>query len=333
MIKKIVFANPAVMLLFAFILNVTITNAQVKGIEDKNGKWKLVDASGKMVTQTIYDGMGNYGQFSEGLAAVTINKKSGYIDTTGKIIIPLKYAECNKFSFGTATVWMGDFCGLIDKKGKLLIPIKYSYIEDSWDDSKVAVSIYNKTTERPTYGLFTRTGKQIYPIVYKDIETMEKLENVKPPVNTKVAVSEREVIPGIITMQVPNVLVPQTGDLYGNISIYSGSGTFLYFKKDNNTIATSYIHAMLLYKEWRNRVGFIESGDINYTSPSKIHFVGFYGYEPNPLDKKEDTYTCYVFFNKPRTKENWLIHYALGKNDHSEIEIVMKGFLETVKFK
>lgn len=333
MIKKILFTNRTVMLLFTFILHVTLTNAQVKGMEEKNGKWRLMNNAGIKIGSTAYDNMGNNGEFSEGLLSVTLNGKSGYIDSTGKVIIPLKYDECNKFQMGNATVWLKNLCGLIDATGKVIIPIKYSLIEDSWDESKLAVSIFNEKTQKPKYGLYTRSGKQVYQVMYNEIADMEKLENEKPIVTTKVAATERDVIPGVVTMQVPNSLKPQDGDLYGHVTIYSDGGTFLYFKKDNNTTATSYSHAMLLFKEWRNRAGFIESGAINYTSPSKIHFVGFYGYEPNPLDKKEDTHTCYVFFSKPGTKDHWLIHYSLSKNVNVEIEQVMQGFLETVKLK
>ena len=210
MIKKDFVVDRTVILLLFFILTVINTNAQVKGVEEKNAKWKLINSSGKMIGSTLYDNMGNNGKFSDGLISVTINKKCGYIDTTGKIIVPLKYDECDVFKLGTATVWIGDFCGLIDKKGTLQIPIKYSLIEDSWDDTKVVVSIYNKKTERPSYGLFTRNGKQLLPVSYNAIEDMQEVEPVTTNKNpVPVASIESDVVPGVFTMKVPADLKQQ----------------------------------------------------------------------------------------------------------------------------
>ena len=51
-----------------FILSVytlTSLNAQVKGVKDQNNKWGLVDANGKVITESIYDNMGKFGEFSE----------------------------------------------------------------------------------------------------------------------------------------------------------------------------------------------------------------------------------------------------------------------------
>lgn len=408
-------------------------NAQIKGVEGKNGKWGLVDGAGKMITQSIYESMGNYGKFSEGLAAVTINKKSGYIDTTGKIIIPLKYAECNKFKYGTATVWIGDFCGLIDKTGKILIPVKYSSINNEWDEAAVTVSVYNKITEQSKYGLFTTKGKELLPVSYDEIGEIQngisllkqakyygyyllgskviipckydeaknftegfaavavnkkwgyidmngkviipfeydyvrplengyaevrkngvsnilskQLKTNTPAVGKKeyelvitnlkqipVPSIESDVVPGVFTMKVPAALKQQSGDLYGHVSIYSDGSTFLYFKKDDNKTAISYLNAMLQFKQFKTRAGFNELGSINYSSPSKISFVGFYGVMPDKLKRKDmETEEAYVFFSKPgNSNECWILHYLLGKESIVQIEKEIELFLETVKVK
>jgi hypothetical protein len=45
-------------------------------------------------------------EFSEGLACVKLNGKYGYLDKTGKEIIPLKYESAVPFSHGLARVWV-----------------------------------------------------------------------------------------------------------------------------------------------------------------------------------------------------------------------------------
>jgi hypothetical protein len=433
MIMKILVMNRITILLFSLILSVSNINAQVKGVEGKNGKWSLVNDSGEMIGSTAYEMMGNGdGTFSEGLLSVTLNKKSGYIDTTGKVVIPLKYDGCDKFNSGTATVWIGDFCGLVDKTGKIIIPVKYSLVDDTQDKAIVQVSLYNKTTERPKYGLFTRSGKELLPVSYDEIgyiingitmlkqsklygyyftdtkviipckfddarnfseefaavainkkwgyidlsgkivipleyDDARSLDNghadvrkngvssiiskqLKTTINNggkeefelvtanqkrmSVPSIEREVIPGVFTMEVPTSLNQQGGDLYGHISIYSDGSTFLYFKKDDNKTAISYLEAMLQFKQWKTSVGFIENGLINYSSPSKIAFVGFYGLQPDPLNKSDYTSEAYIFFNKPgESIDCWIIHYRLGRENLRRIEDDIEGFLKTIKLK
>lgn len=421
-----------VILMVSFILILTTTNAQVKGVEGENGKWKLINSKGKMIGPSVYDNMGNNGEFTDGLLSVTKNGKCGYIDTTGKIIVPLKYDECDKFTHETATVWLGENCGLIDRTGKLIIPVKYSMVDDTRDNTIVQVSTYNKTTETAKFGLFTRSGKVLLPISYDEIgyiingitmlkqskhygyyivdtkmiipckydeaknftegfaavainkkwgfidtrgtialeleyDIVKPLENgytevwkndvssilskqLKTPptpggkdeftlasANTKsipVPSTEREVIPGVISMDVPNTLMPKSGDLYGNVSIYTDERNFLYFKKDDNKNAISYLDAMLQFKKWKTSAGFSEIGSINYSAPSKIAFVGFYGLQQDPIKSSEFTDEAYVFFSKPGgNKDSWIIHYRLSKGSTVKIENDIEAFLKTVKVK
>lgn len=73
--------------------------------------------------------------FHEGMAAVEINDKWGYIDTTGKIVIEQKYFLVNDFSEGLASVSIEVAAkgymfnsyfieGFIDRTGKTIIPFE-----------------------------------------------------------------------------------------------------------------------------------------------------------------------------------------------------------------
>ena len=61
------------------------------------------------------------GVFSEGFAAVKLNGKYGFIDKTGREVIPCKYDYTFKFSEGFAAVELNGKYGFIDKKGKPLL--------------------------------------------------------------------------------------------------------------------------------------------------------------------------------------------------------------------
>jgi hypothetical protein len=55
-----------------------------------NEKYGFVDAEGKVVIQPQFDGAGD---FHEGLARVTVGNKSGFVDESGKLVIPLWIGE------------------------------------------------------------------------------------------------------------------------------------------------------------------------------------------------------------------------------------------------
>ena len=63
--------------------------------------------------------------FSEGLAAVFLDGKGGYIDSKGEFVIAPEYIEVYDFSEGLAKVCIGPReemgCGFVDKTGKLVI--------------------------------------------------------------------------------------------------------------------------------------------------------------------------------------------------------------------
>jgi len=90
-----------------------------------NGKWGFIDKTGKMVIEPKYDMAED---FSEGLAAVELNHKWGFIDKTGKMVIEPKYNVAEKFSEGLAgvEVELDTKVGYIDKTGKMVIEPKYN---------------------------------------------------------------------------------------------------------------------------------------------------------------------------------------------------------------
>ncbi|MBQ5623621.1 MAG: WG repeat-containing protein, partial [Alistipes sp.] len=58
--------------------------------------------------------------------------KFGFIDKTGKEVIPFKYVYAESFSEGLAAVRVGSYIGgkygFIDKVGKEIIPFKYDWV-------------------------------------------------------------------------------------------------------------------------------------------------------------------------------------------------------------
>jgi len=74
--------------------------------EGQPSKYGYIDRTGKEVVPTIYDRVND---FSDGLGQVAVdvdgpNGRVGFVDTAGNVAIPLKYSSAQNFSEGLATV-------------------------------------------------------------------------------------------------------------------------------------------------------------------------------------------------------------------------------------
>lgn len=169
--------------------------------QETNGNWGFIDKTGKVVIPFNNLEVEN---FSEGFAMVrkfgggfyVINKKgekifetdyifdsfrkfkdevlvvrkewlNGAIDTSGNIVIPLKYDFLGNFSEGLARVSKKDNNnkdpyaskeGAIDKSGNLVIPFKYDYLGGFYDG-------FSMVEKNRKYGYIDKTGK---PLVIKE---------------------------------------------------------------------------------------------------------------------------------------------------------------------
>jgi len=86
-------------------------------MEDDNGKKGFVDATGRWVIPPRYQSVLD---FSEGLAPVEVNGKWGFIDSAGNEAISPRFDEAYRFLEGVAVVGLGDTYALIDKNGHVL---------------------------------------------------------------------------------------------------------------------------------------------------------------------------------------------------------------------
>jgi hypothetical protein len=92
-------------------------------------KYGYIDRSGKMVIPPQYD---DVGPFSEGLAYVESKENQGFIDKTGKMVIKgEEFVEARGFSEGLAAARgkIGTY-GFIDKTGHFVIPPQFHRVGD-----------------------------------------------------------------------------------------------------------------------------------------------------------------------------------------------------------
>ncbi|MDI1243717.1 MAG: WG repeat-containing protein [bacterium] len=112
---------------------------------------QIIDIAGNVVLKNTaaYNIAGT--EFHGGLARVSLGKKIGYIDRTGKIVIRLIYDDqqetlgrenmAKDFVRGNAAVWLNGKLGLIDRSGKRLTPFKYTSVPIGWNDPLIYVCV------------------------------------------------------------------------------------------------------------------------------------------------------------------------------------------------
>jgi hypothetical protein len=122
-------------------------------------KYGFMNLKGKIVIPRQYE---NAHEFSEGLAAVQVNKKWGFIDTTGKMIIEPRWDSAGHFNHGIASVRSGLKYGIIDKTGRVIIEPKWNYILQ-YPGELACVKSGDK------YGIIDKTGKLIVPPIYDEL--------------------------------------------------------------------------------------------------------------------------------------------------------------------
>lgn len=134
-----------------------------------NNNYGYIDTTGKEVIPLIYNGARD---FVNGFAVVTIydkkdNAKKGIVDKTGKLVVPVKYDELYGFSDGLCLFKLGSKQGFIDQRGNEVLSFsKYDHI-GYFNHNRAAVSRSAK------YGYINRDGKEVIPLKYDIAESFD----------------------------------------------------------------------------------------------------------------------------------------------------------------
>lgn len=137
--------------------------------EGFRGQTHFIDKSGKKILSLPPEILAQ--DFSEGLAPATEAKslsKWGFIDKSGKVVIPFKYPVLLDFSEGLAVVCLNDAkdpvfgperWGAIDKSGKVVVPIKYQNLGSFYEGR----SAFERNEK---WGYIDKSGKEVVPAKY-----------------------------------------------------------------------------------------------------------------------------------------------------------------------
>ena len=102
------------------------------------------------------------GKFTEGRALVKLGEKWGFIDKTGKLVIPPQFEKAGGFSEGLAPVQRGEKWGFIDRTGKMVIEPQFGWpSQEPFTEGLAAVSV-----DKKLFGYIDKTGKMVIPPKY-----------------------------------------------------------------------------------------------------------------------------------------------------------------------
>ena len=119
-------------------------NAALFAVE-VNGNWGYINKSGKLVIPAQYDDYA--GNFHEGLALVKVSYGNwSYINKSGKFVIPAQVEVNGKY-------------GYINRSGKFVIPAQYD-LAHNFHEGLAPVEVNNK------WGYINRSGKLVIPAQY-----------------------------------------------------------------------------------------------------------------------------------------------------------------------
>ena len=151
-------------------------------LTDQSGVSKLgyIDKSGTMVIEPglFSDSPGSSSDFpgsvfSEGLAPVTVNGKTGFIDTKGRVVIQPRFSSASNFHDGRALVWLDDQdnpgagCAYIDKTGAYVVPPgQYS---DGHDFSEGLAAVKVTQGDQVGFGYIDPSGVLVIQPQFKEV--------------------------------------------------------------------------------------------------------------------------------------------------------------------
>lgn len=127
-----------------------------KGPGGFDDKWGYINTDGKIVVPLKYE---EAKDFSNGFACVTISNKNGFVNRNGKLVVPLIYDFASSFSEGLAVVGKKGLFGCIDTTGKIVVPIKYDFIHDFHE----GIASFKDTKGKS--GFIDKAGKSIIDLV------------------------------------------------------------------------------------------------------------------------------------------------------------------------
>ncbi|HET6993185.1 MAG TPA: WG repeat-containing protein [Bacteroidia bacterium] len=137
-------------------------------VSPKDGKASIIDKTGKVLVEDLGPGAGFY-RFYNGLARCRNEDGNyGFLDATGKRVIPPYLDVAEDFSHNRAIVGINNRYGLIDRTGKFVVPNDYDFFYDLED------GYYQTKDVEGNAGVVDSLGNEILKPVYSEVYHLQK---------------------------------------------------------------------------------------------------------------------------------------------------------------
>lgn len=134
------------------------------------GEWGYIDRSGRLAIKLQYEFADD---FSEGLAGVVVDRKYGFINKRGEMVIPPRFGlrkggrhqevivSSGRFSEGLACVSDGQLYGYINKRGDFVIPPQFVSAQDFSEGLAWVVTRDEKRRIKNKAGWIDKSGRWV----------------------------------------------------------------------------------------------------------------------------------------------------------------------------
>lgn len=143
------------------------------GIQDKYG---LVNHEGEFIVPLgVYEDIKMpYGNGDNILITVVKNNKYGFIDTKGRVVIPLIYDYAQVFEEGLVSVSKEGKVGVIDRQNQTIIPFEYEDINllNNLKEQDTNQSLLFRAESKNNYALINQNNQKITDFEYDTISVI-----------------------------------------------------------------------------------------------------------------------------------------------------------------
>jgi hypothetical protein len=223
-------------------------------------------------------------------AITTTGGKWGYIDTAGKVVVPLKYERVSGFDGELLSVKIDGKWGVISKDGKEIIPARYNELSgyhggllSAWDGQK--------------HGFFDRTGRAITEMIYErvDIFTDGCARIMRDRKRGWIDAQGKEWALGVYD---------RVGRFENGISIVSKDGRWGCVRKNGDVLVPTVWQALKPFQsglaavQRDGRWGYIDTEGRVVIEPQYLHAESFYSSDLACVKLKDDGLDQYAFIDR-----------------------------------
>lgn len=130
----------------------------------KGRKIGFIDSTGKEIIPVQWDDVRHAGSPPKPYKIVTLDDKTGLMDRRGQLLLPVEYDRITESSPGYFLIVKEKLTGLADSTGRIVLQPVYAYIAPNLSINGLML------VKGAKKGLATRTGKILIPAEYDDLE-------------------------------------------------------------------------------------------------------------------------------------------------------------------